>query len=66
MKHYVNGIPMGRSQRMCVKSPCRKDGERMNDRCRVPDDCIDSCRRALFVGREALIDFIESLRSQAS
>jgi hypothetical protein len=32
--------------------------------CRVPDDCIDASRRALFVGREAMRDLIEELRSQ--
>ncbi len=33
-------------------------------KCRVPDDCIDSKRHALFVGREAMRDLIDDLWSQ--
>ena len=34
--------------------------------CRVPDDCIDASRHALFVSREVMRDLIERFRSPAS
>jgi len=34
--------------------------------CRVPDDCIDPRRRALFLGRETMRELIEELRRQKS
>jgi len=34
--------------------------------CRVPDDCIDPKRRALFVSRAVMRGLIEQLRSEAT
>ena len=42
------------------------DGEGVAANCRVPDDCIDPKRRALFVSRAVMRGLIEQLRSEAT